>query len=321
MTDLNALQQQTRVISLVNNKGGVGKTTLTANIGGLLGASGWRVLLIDLDHQGNLGLDYGYRGEPDDDNGRALAMALQYGVPITPVRVRENVDVLIGGTHLEGAVRALTPIAGAPDPRLAVAGVISRVLETGEYDIVLIDCPPSNDILQTAAVTASKYVLIPVKTDRASLDGLALTAQRLEAITDVNPDVDLLGIVLFDAGTGAARVRDKSVEKVVDALTDNSDDSTLREEARRLVFPGYLRHAEATAQMTRDKGRLVSELDEEVRKGPKWFERLRAGAAAEPAGPTSAKSVADDLQAITEELVRRIYAREGLQTEGETAHV
>ena len=313
--DLDWLHDQTRIIALVNNKGGVGKTTLATNVAGLLGLSGWRCLVVDLDHQGNAGLDLGYRGSAVDDDGQALFKALVLGEPITPVNVRPNVDVIIGGSLLEEAQRNLVPSARRAQPRLAVAEMLESVLRTHEYDIVLLDCPPSSDIIQTAAVTAANYVLIPVKTDRASLEGLALTAKRLDAVIDLNPNVDLLGIVIFDSGTGASRIRKDNVERIIDAVTGGSDNQDIRKRAAASIFTAFIRHAEKTAQSTRDEGLLVHELDEKVKAGPKWFERVRTGDKAAQTLPESAGPVADDLQAVTKELVERITAREAVGEE------
>lgn len=309
-----------RVVAIINNKGGVGKTTLTTNIGGLLAESGWRVLIVDLDHQGNAGLDLGYRGSDIDDDGRALAKALQFpDEKLEPLAVRENLDVLIGGHFLEGAATVLSQginRSRPDDPRIAVATILASISDN--YDIVLLDCPPSSDVIQSAAVTAARYVLIPVKTDRASLEGLALTASRLDAVIDLNPDVELLGIVLFGTNTSSSKVRDEFIGQIVETLIEDGSPEEARDAARKSVFTAYLRHAEATANAARNKGVLVHQLENQVRQGPKWYEQLRAGKTAERIGPASAKSVADDLQAITQELVTRLTAFETLE---EKSHV
>jgi len=84
-----------RVIAVINGKGGVLKTTLTANIGGMLASSGYRVLLVDLDPQGNLAEDLGYTASDRDDEGRALAQGLMFGGTIEPLsQIRPNLDVI-----------------------------------------------------------------------------------------------------------------------------------------------------------------------------------------------------------------------------------
>ena len=74
----------TRVVAVINGKGGAGKTTITANVAGLLALSGYRVLVVDLDPQGNLAEDFGYTGDERDDSGRALAGSLAFGQPAAP---------------------------------------------------------------------------------------------------------------------------------------------------------------------------------------------------------------------------------------------
>lgn len=299
-----------RVIAMINNKGGVGKTTLTANIGGLLAASGWKVLLVDLDHQGNLGLDLGYQGQAIDDDGEALSNALMNpgGSEITPLPTgRNNLDVLVGGRRMETAGSELSAMmreGRRVEARMSVAEVLSPI--AGDYDIVLLDCPPGNEAVQAAAVAASRYVLIPTRTDEASVRGLTLTATRIDEVQDLNPDVDLLGVILFGTGQSAKNVREGFIKKASDELGGS--------EARQFVFKSFVTHAEATAREAREQGLLVHELEKKVRSGPKWYDRIKAGTAnQESAGPRSATSVAESMQNVTEELIERLTAAEVME--------
>lgn len=174
--------------------------------------------------------------------------------------------------------------------------------------MILIDCPPGDETLQTAAVAAARYALVPVKTDKSSRKGLSAVAARLDAVLSVNSTLDLLGVVLVDVGTPIKR-EDRIILRAseVDARRHiselfNSDDD--------VVLKATVRHSEATAHATREKGLLVHELDEHVRKGPKWYEVRRGDAKAAALAPRAAGSVADDLQAITQEVVARITAAE-----------
>lgn len=299
--DRSDLQQ---VIAVINGKGGVGKTTITANGGGLLAADGWRVLLVDLDPQGNLGLDLGYANTDRDDDGKELSKALIYGDAPRPLRdVRPGLDVLPGGHHLEGAAATLAAKIGkagtsSTEAKLSLAIALSHI--SADYDMILLDCPPNNDVIQTVAVAAARYVLIPSKTDSASLKGLTLTANRLDQVIDLNPDLDLLGIVLFGSSQSAKRVRKEYVDSVNEVLGVTDADA--------IVFENFISHAEATAKSARDKGLLVHELDDKVRTAPKWYESLRRGEKIASPGPASAQSVADSLQAVTQELVARFTA-------------
>lgn len=292
-----------RVVAVINGKGGVQKTTIVANVGGLLAASGYRVLLVDLDPQGNLAEDLGYTDDPQtDDGGQALAAALAFGGTPTPVaQVRPNLDVLVGGYHLNGAAAALTQKAGrnAAEAQLALAEILSKVAD--EYDMILIDCPPGNESLQAAAVAAARWALVPVKTDQSSRKGLIDVARRLEDVVAVNPDLDLLGVVLVGVGSSAHRIRNTARQLISDVLGGDER-----------ILTATIRHSEATAQAARERGVLVHELDEQVRQGPQWWQIRRGEASGESAGPRTATSVADDLQSLAAEIVQRITQSEGV---------
>jgi chromosome partitioning protein len=287
-----------RVIAVINGKGGVFKTSLVANVGGLLAEGGSRVLLVDLDPQGNLAEDLGYADQ--SDGGRSLAASLCFGgAPDLLLGVRSNLDVIAGGPHLDDAA-AFLGVKAQKDrdaAQLALAKLLASV--AGEYDLVLLDCPPGNEPLQAAAVAAARYALVPLKRDMSSRKGVAAVAARMDSVVGLNPALDLLGVVLVGTGTNS-----KQVHKVTrDHLTaDFGTDEVL--------FPMSIRHAEATAQACRERGLLAHELERELSKGPKWWEVLRGEAKAGSAGPKSASSVAEDLHAVAMEVTRRIAVAE-----------
>ncbi|WP_368499970.1 ParA family protein [Herbiconiux sp. A18JL235] len=295
-----------RVIAVINGKGGVLKTTLCANIGGMLAHSGYRVLLVDLDPQGNLAEDLGYTDSESDDQGRALAQALMFGGGVAPIsEIRSNLDVFAGGMQLDQATAGLAARANKdPDgAKLALAHILEPL--AANYDMIILDCPPGDETLQTAAVAAARWALVPVKTDASSRKGLKAVAARLDGVLAINPSLDLLGVVLVDTGTSSHVIKREAREQI--AALFNSD--------RDVVFDATVRHSEATAQATRERGLLVYELDEHVRKGPKWYEVRRGDANAETLSPRTAASVADDLFAITQEVVARITTAEQQEVE------
>lgn len=300
-----------RVVAMNNNKGGVGKTTLAVNILGMLATNGWKVLGVDLDRQGNMANDLGYRGSEADDRGAGLAKALLFGDEPTPATVRPNLDVLPGGPQLDHASASLTQPGSRTDPRLALIRVLEAVQRTHGYDLVVIDCPPSNEVMQSVAAAAARYLLVPVKADDGSIEALELTAQRIDAVLDINPEIDLLGIILFDSSIASWRLREEFKEDIVAALCDAGASDSDRARARATIFDSFMRHAESPAHMTRRDGLLAQELDTRVRQqAPKRFERLRAGLRPERTGPKSSRGLADDVQAITEEFVTRLTERE-----------
>ena len=295
--DRTALQ---RSIAVINGKGGVGKTTVTANVAGLLARSGWRVLAVDMDPQGNLGIDLGYASTDDDDDGASLAGSLLFGQATQPlVAVRPNLDVLRGGDALHHAQAGLAAKSGKSPSQavLALANVLAPI--AADYDAILIDCPPGNDALQSAAIAAARWVVVPSRADAGSQKGLEDVARRLDSVLAHNPEVDLLGVVLFDVDTSASRVREKARTMVAETLGSEN-----------VLFDATIRHSSPVAQEVRDRRVLVHELDEFVRQGPEWWKVLRGEAAAGQSGPRSATSVADDLHALTGELVARLAARE-----------
>jgi chromosome partitioning protein len=310
----------TRVIAVMNGKGGVFKTTLTANIGGLLAHNGQRVLLVDLDPQGNLAEDLGYTGDDRDDRGKGLSDALQtegrYGAE--PVKqVRPNLDVFVGGPELEKASAFLvTRGSRSEQTQLALARVLEPI--AGGYDVVLIDCPPGEEALQTAAAGAARWILAPVKSDASSRRGFEAVADRMQLVRGeagepgYNRSIGLLGVVLVGVGTTAKVVQREARHRIEGEGESATGD----------VFKATVRHSEATAQAARERGLLVHELDDKLAEAPKWYNVLRGEAAAASFAPPTATSVADDLQAVTEELIDRLVRAESIEaaaTQGQHA--
>lgn len=183
------------VIAVANAKGGVGKTSLVANLSGVLARSGLRVLAIDLDPQGNLAHDLGYRDRTDD--GRNLIEVLRgTASPVTLDAVRPGLDVWPGGKRLALSVGPLIPSTFHP-----LVGALATVAHC--YDAVLIDCPPSLGPLIDSALMAADRLIVPIRADHASLHGLEMIGERLREVGDVNVGLDLLGVTIFDVSRGA----------------------------------------------------------------------------------------------------------------------
>lgn len=290
-----------RVIAFINGKGGVGKTTLCSNVGGMVALSGQRVLLVDVDPQGNLGLDLGYADTGTDDRGRGLAGALQGLVDDVRIvrNVRENLDVIVGGSALHGTSAALAaPSRSAgEDSRDALARVLAPI--ASEYDLILLDCPPGNESLQTAAIGAARWVVAPARVDEATGRGLVELAERLESVVEVNPDLSLLGVVIFDIEKSATRVEAEAREMVNEILGTDT-----------MLFEASIRHSVSVAQQSRKFGKLVYELEEFARGQRPWYEQLRDGDTTETRVTRSASNVADDLHSFAQELLERITAHE-----------
>ncbi|QZN85427.1 ParA family protein [Cellulomonas sp. C5510] len=205
--------------------------------------------------------------------------------------------MIVGGDALHAASAALAASKGRTDPRLALARVLAPL--AGDYDMVLIDCPPGNEALQSAAITAARWALVPSKADEGTARGLTEIARRLDQVIDVNPDLDLLGVVLFDVENQATNVRENARRMIAEVIG-----------TRAAIFDAVIRHSSSVAQQARGRGLLVHELDEAARRQPEWWQIRRGVVAAGELVTRTAASVADDLHALTTQLVTRLNDRE-----------
>lgn len=295
--DLERDEALARVLAVVNDKGGVGKTSIAANMAGQLAAAGFSVLLIDLNRQANLSDDLGFRGTGLDDQGRGLVQAIQYDEPLSPVRgVRQGLDIVPGGEHLE----LLTPLMIT---RMSNAGRDAfRVLGDGlvpiadDYDITIIDTPPESTILGDLALGAARWVLMPTRSDAGGLVGMTLVAKRFQQARQINPHISLLGAVLFGTGTRSVAIHEHVRTQVANAFGGHSP-----------MFATTIRYAEKTAQDARRLGKLAHELEEELASQPSWWEELRTGQRSARLSATAASVSADyrDLAAEVLDVLRQ----------------
>jgi chromosome partitioning protein len=179
------------VLAVVNQKGGVGKTTTSVNLAAALAQSGSRVLLVDLDPQGNATMGSGIdkRGLPHTVYHLLLGLA---GLAAVRARAeRGGYDLLPSNRELAGAEVELVELAGR-ESRLkdALAGVAS------EYEFVLIDCPPSLSLLTVNALTAAQRVLIPMQCEYYALEGLSDLVGTIKRVrAHLNPQLEIAGLL------------------------------------------------------------------------------------------------------------------------------
>lgn len=285
-------------IAVTNGKGGVLKTSLTANLSGLLALAGYRVLVVDLDPQGNLARDLGYA--ETSDFGASLFNAIG-GAPLTPLfAVRPNLDVIPGGDRLEDIASVV--VGRQQRQRDDAASLLDEALQplASHYDLIMIDCPPGERTLQSLALTAARWIVVPTRTDDASLDGLVKVAHGVaQARERSNPDLELLGVVLTGVGASAKRVS----ARARDALHRDLGSADL-------LFATSIRYSEAVAQDARRRGQLVHELEESLDAGPTWWQRRKDPALAKiDTISSSAKGLAADYEALALELTSRLAER------------
>jgi chromosome partitioning protein len=219
-----------RVIALCNQKGGVGKTTSTINLGAALAEFGRRVLLVDFDPQGALSVGLGV--QPHQLDRTAYNLLMERGVTVDDVLLKTSVagmDLLPSNIDLSAAeVQLVNEVAREQ----TLARVLAPVAD--DYDFVLIDCQPSLGLLTVNALTAAHGVVIPLECEFFSLRGVALLIDTIEKVRErLNPGLKLDGILatMYDGRTLHGR---EVFARVVEAFGDTVFDTVI---TRTVRFP------------------------------------------------------------------------------------
>jgi chromosome partitioning protein len=220
-----------RILAVANQKGGVGKTTTSVNLGACLAELGYRTLVVDLDPQGNASTGLGI-----DTRGLETSMyhVIMHDAPlencIEPAAVK-NLFVAPASLDLAGAEIELVP-AFSRETRLKRA--IEAVLD--DYDFVLIDCPPSLGLLTVNGLAAAREVLVPIQCEYYALEGLGQLLRNVDLVRrNLNPDLQVSTIVcvMYDART-------KLSDQVVQEVREHFGDKVCR-----TVVPRTVRLSEA----------------------------------------------------------------------------
>jgi chromosome partitioning protein len=217
-----------RVIVFANQKGGVAKTTTTLNLGVAFMELGHRVLIVDLDPQGNLTMSQGMN---PDSIERSMFDVLVHRLPISEIIHKAEVDVAVSSIDLAGAELALSAMIGR---ERALEKALLEVRDA--YDYVLIDTPPSLGLLTINAFVAATGVIVPVQCEYLSLRGLVQLENTLAMVREnLNPEVKIEGILptMFDSRTLHAR-------EAVEILEENFGELVYKTRIRKTV-----RYAEA----------------------------------------------------------------------------
>ena len=219
-----------RVISMCNQKGGVGKTTTTINLGACLAEYGRKVLIVDFDPQGAASAGLGINANELDATIYDLLVAPRPDVrPVIHSTSTPGLDIVPANIDLSAAeVQLVNEVAREQ----ALSRVLRPVLD--DYDVVLIDCQPSLGLLTVNALTASHGVIIPLETEYFALRGVALLVETVDRVRDrLNPRLQIDGILatMVDPRTLHSR---EVLETLTKAFGDQLFDTQIR---RTIKFP------------------------------------------------------------------------------------
>ena len=211
------------VIVFANQKGGVAKTTTTLNLAVAFRESGYRVLCIDLDPQGNLTMSQGI--DPDKVE-KSIYDVLVHDLPISQIIAKREIDIAVSSIDLAGAEIAMSTKIGR---ERSLEKALKEV--SGDYDFVCIDTPPSLGLLTINALTAANKVIVPVQCEYLSMRGLVQLQNTLKMIQEnLNPDVHIEGILptMLDSRTVHAK-------EAVEILEENFGDLVFKSRIRKAI--------------------------------------------------------------------------------------
>lgn len=221
-----------RVIGIANQKGGVGKTTTAINLAACLAEKGKKVLLIDLDPQGNATSGFGLERGQIENTVYQLLISDDLSIKdCIQKNVQENVDVLPSDVNLSGAEIELI---GIKRKEFVLKKKLEPIRE--DYDFVIIDCPPSLNMLTVNALTTADSVLVPIQCEYYALEGLSLLLHTISLVKKrLNASLEVEGVVftMYDSRTNLSL-------QVVENVKDN-----LKQNVYKTIIPRNVRLAEA----------------------------------------------------------------------------
>jgi chromosome partitioning protein len=192
-----------KIVGIVNQKGGVGKTTTAINLAACLALQGLKVLLVDCDPQANCSSGLGFQR---DDNRHSIYDVLMGDAPAAQVVLPTEIDLLSllpGSKNLTGANIEL---AGATDRAVRLRTALAPILDG--FDLVILDCPPALDLLTLNVLAAANTLIVPMQAEYFALEGISELISTLERVrANFNPDVVIEGVLLtmYDDRTNLAQ--------------------------------------------------------------------------------------------------------------------
>lgn len=180
----------TRIIAVLNHKGGVGKTTTTINLAAALQQKKKRVLLIDMDGQANLTESCGLSIEEE----QTVYGAMKGEYPLPLVELDNGLTIVPSCLDLSAAESELI---NEPGRELILKGLVAKLLDSRKFDYILIDCPPSLGLLTLNALTTADFLIIPVQAQFLAMRGMAKIMNVIEIVRErLNPNLNIGGIVI-----------------------------------------------------------------------------------------------------------------------------
>ena len=221
-----------RIIAMVNQKGGVGKTTCTINLGAGLAAAGRRVLLVDLDPQANLSTSLGIDAY---GSGSTIYEVLRGELPAAQaIRPKQNYSVIPASIDLSGAEIELSTAAGR---EFLLKEALAPLLP--DYDYVLLDCAPSLGLLTLGALTLAGEVFIPLQSEFLALQGMSKLLTTVDVVQRrLNPALRISGIIgtLYD---GRKKLNREVIQKITEYFDDRLFDTLIRDNVSLAEAPSY----------------------------------------------------------------------------------
>jgi chromosome partitioning protein len=227
-------QKPTRVMAIVNQKGGVGKTTTTINLATAMTATGKRVLIVDLDPQGNASTGLGLGHKDRQLSSYDLLIREETLERVTTASFVPGLDIVPSNIDLSGAEIEMVDL---PEREFRLRNAIAHAIS--DYDYVLIDCPPALGFLTLNALTAANTVLVPLQCEFYALEGLSHLMRTVERVKKgLNSSLELQGIVLtmYDKRSSLCG---QVVEDVREYLGDKVYDTVIPRNVRVSEAPSY----------------------------------------------------------------------------------